>query len=126
MDFGINKKNNKLKGKRGEELAVKHLQEKGLKILETNWHYSRFGEIDIIALDKDILCFIEVKSRTSTLFGHPLESINHKKINQIRSIAQAYINETPDMKVKGYRFDAVSVILSKEPEITYYKNVYQA
>lgn len=117
--------NNKVKGKIGEELAVKYIKNKGLKVLDTNWHYSRFGEIDIIALDKNTLSFIEVKTRTSLTFGHPIEAINHKKIHQIRSIAQAYISEKTNLKVKGYRFDAVSVILSKDPEITYYKDVYQ-
>jgi putative endonuclease len=116
---------NKAKGKIGEELAVEFLKKNNVKILEVNWHYSRFGEIDIIALDKNILSFVEVKTRTTENFGHPLEAINKKKMLQIHSIAQAYIHEKPDIKVKGYRFDAVSVILSKEPKITHHKDIYQ-
>jgi len=115
---------NKAKGKLGEELAVEYLKKSGLKILETNWHYSRFGEIDIIAIDKNILTFVEVKTRTTEHFGHPLEAINEKKMNQIRSIAQAYIYEKADLKVQGYRFDAISVILSNQAKITYHKNIY--
>ncbi|MFA6989688.1 MAG: YraN family protein [Candidatus Gastranaerophilaceae bacterium] len=118
--------NNKSKGRVGEELAVEFLKKKGIKIIETNWRYSRFGEIDIIVLDNNILAFVEVKTRTTENFGHPLEAINMKKILQIRSTAQAYIHENPELKVKGYRFDAVSVILSKEPKITYHKDIYQA
>lgn len=117
--------NNKTKGKLGEELAAEFLKNKGFKIIETNWRYSRYGEIDIIASEKDTLAFIEVKSRTSMAFGHPLEAINKNKINQIHSIACAYLSEKKDIKYKNYRFDAVAVILSKEPEITYYKDVYQ-
>ena len=117
--------NNKEKGKIGEDLAAEFLKKSGIKILKRNWHYSRFGEIDIIALDKNILTFIEVKTRTTENFGHPIEAINERKIGQIRSTAQAYINENPDLKPQGYRFDAISVILSKEPKITYHKNIYQ-
>jgi len=118
------KNNNVSKGKIGEELAVRYLTERGLKILATNWRYSRYGELDIIAEDKDTLAFIEVKTRTSVAFGHPMEAINYNKINQIKTLASIYLNENPNLRYKNYRFDAVSVILKKEPEIEYYKNVY--
>ncbi len=117
--------NNKTKGKQGELLAVEYLKNKGIKIIETNWHYSRFGEIDIIAEDKKNLVFIEVKTRSSLNFGHPLEAINNRKMAQINSVAMAYINQNSDKKYKGYRFDAIAVILSKNPEITHYKDIYQ-
>lgn len=115
---------NKTTGKKGEELAKEHLKNQGLKIIETNWRYSRYGEIDIIALDKDILAFIEVKARSSVAFGHPLEAINKTKIEKIRKIASVYIAENQQIKCKGYRFDAVSIILGKNPEITHLKNAY--
>lgn len=121
----MTKSSNKIKGKKGEELAVLYLKERGLQILETNWHYSRFGEIDIIAQDKGVLVFVEVKTRSSLAFGHPFEAINYSKMNKIKEIAGAYIAQKQDKKYSGYRFDAVSVILAKEPKIEYLKNVYQ-
>ena len=67
--------NNITIGKKGEELAVDYLIKKGYKILETNKHFSRFCEIDIIALDKDTLVFCEVKTRKTTICGRPLTSL---------------------------------------------------
>ena len=51
------------KGKTGEILAVEFLAKRGFKVIETNWRYSRCGEIDIIAFDNKTLAFIEVKTR---------------------------------------------------------------
>ena len=53
------------KGKYGEELAAEFLIKSGYKIIDKNYKFSRYGEIDIIALEKDTLCFIEVKTRTN-------------------------------------------------------------
>ena len=64
---------NKIKGKYGEEIAVNYLIKNGCKIVEKNYRFSRYGEIDIIALDGSILCFIEVKTRTSDRFGRSEE-----------------------------------------------------
>ena len=86
--------NNKEKGALGENLAAQYLEKLGYKILERNWHFSRTGEIDIIALDRDALVFVEVKSRKSTAFGHPFEAIDEKKYNQVHSIARAYMAQT--------------------------------
>ena len=74
---------NKTKGKLGEQAAAKYLQRLGYKILERNYRYSRFAEIDIVAKDKDTIVFAEVKTRTGTTFGHPFEAINHTKIENV-------------------------------------------
>ena len=66
-------------GKKGEELAVEYLKKKGYKILETNKHFSRYCEIDIIALDKNTLVFCEVKTRKTNVCGSPLEAITKSK-----------------------------------------------
>lgn len=121
----MSKTNNKVKGKLGEELAVEYLTKLGLEIIETNWRYSRIGEIDIIAKDKNTLAFIEVKTRSSQVFGHPLEAINNKKMQQIQSVAQIYLHENKKHKAKKYRFDAVAVFLEQPPRIEYFKDVYQ-
>ncbi|MDY6862483.1 MAG: YraN family protein, partial [Thermodesulfobacteriota bacterium] len=64
-------KNNKTIGHKGEDLAIKYLKKNGFKILERNYR-NIFGEIDIIALDKNrVITFIEVKTRTSKAFGLP-------------------------------------------------------
>ena len=115
--------NNKIKGNFGENLAAKYLENLGYKIIERNWRYSRYGEIDIIALYKDSLVFVEVKSRKSTAFGHPFEAIDEKKYKQVHAIAQAYMAQC-DFKYKNCRIDGISVILSAPPQIEHLKNIF--
>lgn len=115
-------KNNRKKGNRGEELAANYLQDKGFSIIEKNYYASRYGEIDIIAQDKKELVFIEVKTRTTNNFGHPLESISQTKLNKMRAAATFYIQEN-NPKAKGYRLDAVAITLKPELSIEHIKNI---
>lgn len=115
--------NNKDKGNLGESLATQYLIDLGYKIIERNWRYSRLGEIDIIALDKNTLVFVEVKARKSLAFGHPFEAINPQKVEQVQSIARAYMAQAKE-KYKNCRLDGISVILSNPPKIEHLKNIY--
>lgn len=117
------KKANKITGNIGENIAAEFLQKQGYEILERNWHYSRLGEIDIIAKDKNTLVFVEVKTRKTVSFGHPLEAITEKKFQQVKSIAQAYMSQQ-ETKYGNCRIDAISIILSNPPEIEHLKNIF--
>ena len=108
-------------GKKGEELAKEFLIKKGYKILETNIHFSKFCEIDIIALDKDTLVFCEVKTRKTTVCGNPLEAITKTKYQNIKNGIFFYKQENPDCK--KYRIDAVAIVLEPKLEIKHLKNV---
>lgn len=77
-------------GKKGEEIAEKFLLKKGYIILERNF-FCKFGEIDIIARKNDVMCFIEVKTRTNQCYGRPVEAITPKKIKHIIQSTQFYI-----------------------------------
>lgn len=115
-------KNNRKKGNKGEEIAVKFLRDKGFSIVEKNYYASRYGEIDIIALDKNELVFVEVKTRTTNNFGHPLESISQAKLQKMRLAATHYIQEN-NPKVKGYRLDAIAITLKPDLDIQHIKNI---
>ena len=115
--------NNKDKGNLGETLAAQYLENIGYIILERNWRYSNAGEIDIIALDKNTLVFVEVKARRGLGFGHPFEAIDTKKFQQIQNIARAYMAQET-CKYKTCRIDAISVILSNPPKIDHLKNIF--
>lgn len=112
-------------GRRGEELARRFLKKKGYKILETNYR-GRLGEIDLIAQDGDCLVFVEVKTRSSMAFGHPLESINPRKQHQLTKAAGEYLSGCGG-EVRFCRFDAVSVLLSgeDEPRFELIKNAFE-
>jgi len=77
----------KLIGEFGESLARDYLISKGYRILNMNYR-NRFGEIDIVCMNKDLLIFCEIKSRYSNSFGFPIESV----INKIKLLnSQNYI-----------------------------------
>ena len=93
--------------------------------MDRNYHFSRYGEIDIIALDKNTLCFIEVKTRSSNAFGAPLEAITRTKLDKIRKSALSYLQNSK-IFYKNYRIDAISVFLQNtesKPQIIHIKNI---
>lgn len=112
---------NKKTGQIGEDLAEKFLAEKGYIILERNKHFSRASEIDIIALDKDTLVFVEVKTRKSDVCGIPFEAVTKSKYDKIKIGLFSYLKENP--KYKKYRIDAVSVLLKPEIKIEHLENI---
>ena len=77
-------------GKLGEDIATHYLKQKGYKILDRNFE-SRQGELDIVALDKKEIVFIEVKTRTSNKFGTPSESINKIKQKHMLQTIKYYL-----------------------------------
>jgi putative endonuclease len=101
-------------GKRGEEIALRFLKKKGYRIIEKNY-VCNTGEMDIIAKEKDILVFIEVKTRTSREFGPPQLAVNFSKQRQLSMVALNYLNEKRLKDVKA-RFDVVAILLEGEEE----------
>ncbi|GJM36075.1 MAG: UPF0102 protein [Saprospiraceae bacterium] len=110
-------------GHKGEALARKFLENKGYRVLETNWRYRR-AEIDIIAKDGEILVFVEVKTRSSTAFGRPEEFVSTKKEQFMIDSASAY------MEAIGHnweiRFDIIAVLLpaNAAPEVEHFKDAF--
>lgn len=100
-------------GNLGEKLALKYLINKNYLILAKNY-YIKGGEMDIIAQDKNNqeIVFIEVKTRTSTDFGWPEESINEKKRLRLDKAAQKYLRENNYLFDQNYRFDSVAIELN--------------
>lgn len=94
-------------GQLGEELAVDLLKAKGYIILERNFR-CKLGEIDIIARDKDTLVFLEVRSKSSSGFGVPQESVNYKKQRTIRRVAEYYLIKNK-LQNDFCRFDVIAV-----------------
>jgi putative endonuclease len=92
----------------GEQLAAEYLEKKGFVILDRNYRSGRFGEVDIVALEKDFLCFIEVKTRTSSNFGSPAEAVGHTKREKLKSLAWMYLKHK-QLGERNMRFDIVEV-----------------
>ena len=118
----FNKNHNKTIGKKGEDTACEYLKKQGYKILERNFRYSRLSEIDIIAKEKDTIVFVEVKTRTSTTYGHPFEAISHNKLNNIFQAALKYLQTTTETH-KNHRIDIISVLGKDNVQIEHLKNI---
>lgn len=97
-------------GRFGEDLAARRLAAAGLQVLERNWRCSD-GELDIVALDGDTLCFIEVKTRSTTAFGAPVEAMTPAKVARIHRLALRWQDEHREsVGWRAWRFDVVSVV----------------
>ncbi len=97
-------------GQRGEDLAAEHLQRLGFQILARN-HRTRFGELDLVAYDGDVLVFVEVKTRRSDA-RDPWENLHDRKRSQVRRMAIAWLTEGNNRPYSAQlRFDGIAVLL---------------
>jgi putative endonuclease len=103
--------NNREKGNCGEQLAIKHIEKLGYTIVDTNYT-SRFGEIDIIATDKNTTVFIEVKYRKNLKKGRPIEAVDYYKQKKIIRVAMSYAQKKK-LYESPMRFDIIEVIGDK-------------
>lgn len=113
---------NRATGRVGESFAEAALKNKGYTILEQNFG-SKFGEIDIIAKDKDVLVFVEVKTKIGEEFGLPEEMVGPGKLQKIRHMATVYMKG----KEIPCRIDVVAIVLDDKNTVirlTHYENVY--
>ena len=95
-------------GQRGEEVAYFHLRKLGYIVVDRNFRSPRCqGEIDLIAWEQEILCFIEVKTRTSRHVKTPEAAVDRHKRREIAAVARDYLRQAPPLC--QWRFDIVSV-----------------
>ncbi len=99
-------------GRRGEDLAVEYLQKDGYQIIERNFK-NKLGEIDVIAKDKDTLCFVEVKTRRTANFGSPFEAVTQRKQHKLIRVAQSYL-QYKKLHNPKMRFDCIAVFVEEE------------
>ncbi|MGL5818372.1 MAG: YraN family protein [Phycicoccus sp.] len=95
-------------GRYGEQLAGRYLQDIGLHVLDRNWRCEH-GEIDIVAVDAACLVVCEVKARSSTCFGSPVEAVTIAKALRLRRLAAAWL-ATHDVHRDQVRIDIVGVL----------------
>ena len=113
-------------GKRGEDLAAAHLRRRGYRLVGRRERILR-GDIDIVALDGRTVVFVEVRSRSDTLHGHPAETVGATKQRRIAELASAYIrrHRLQDCQV---RIDVVTVTFSAdgEPVVEHFENAFES
>lgn len=100
--------NRRLQGGRWEKLAESFLNKRGLKTLARNYH-SRFGEIDLIMMDRQTLVFTEVRYRSRNTHGSGAESVTFTKQKRITRAAQRFLQQHLHHASLTCRFDVVSI-----------------
>ncbi|MEJ2860565.1 YraN family protein [Actinomycetospora flava] len=115
-------------GRRGEELAAEHLAARGLTVLDRNWR-CRDGELDLLAVDGDVLVVAEVKTRSGTGFGLPAEAVTWSKAARIRRLAQRWLAERHAAGGAGFdevRFDVLAVLVTPgaAPQVEHYEGAF--
>ena len=112
-------------GRRGEEAAYFYLRKLGYIIVSRNFRSPhRRGEIDLIGWDKDVLCFIEVKTRTTRDVKPAEAAVDHDKQRELAAVAREYLRHLPEPC--HWRLDIVSVYnpaASMQPEFELFQNV---
>ena len=117
----------KLLGAWGEALAAEYLRKKRYKILASGYR-SRFGEIDLIAVNKKTLVFVEVKLRKSASYANARDYVDKKKQDRLRTTASLYLSENPtDLPA---RFDIIEIYAPEgtatvRPEINHMEDAFQ-
>ena len=121
MNSMFTKHYNKIKGNLGEKLALNYVKKTlKYKLIQTNFK-NNIGEIDIIAKDKNILVFIEVKYRSSDLYGLPREAVTKQKQNKIKLVATSYLKKENLLDNIEVRFDVIDIL---NDEVTYIKDAF--
>lgn len=104
-------------GRSGEQLAVEHLIAIGCTIIDRNWRCPH-GELDIVATDGPTTVFVEVKTRSSLAYGHPLDAITPRKLARLRRLAGAWCDAHPlepgARRPRRVRIDAIGVVARRD------------
>ncbi len=110
-------------GQEGEDAALAFLEKAGYRIIDTNYR-TTFGEVDIIAKDRGTTVFIEVKARSSSVFGYPFEAVTRKKQEKLKKLALFYMKQ--QRKELPLRFDILSICVSgSEKHIEHIRDAFE-
>jgi putative endonuclease len=112
-------------GKQGEEIALRFLKKEKFTILAQNYR-CKFGEVDIIARDKNnVISFIEVKTRTSQMYGTPQEAVNKRKQAQICKVAMEFVQRYK-LENCQFRFDVIAIsLLPQDCMVDFIANAFE-
>ena len=114
------------RGREAEDLAAAFLEARGLAILARN-HATRQGEVDLVAREGDVLCFVEVRSRTSEAQGGPEETVSASKARRVVAAATDWAARNGGLD-RDIRFDVVAVTLldGAPPRLEHFRGAFDA
>lgn len=119
-------------GKYGEDIAVNYLKKNGYKILDRNyvkiWEGKQRGEIDIVAKNKGIISFIEVKTQGSESAFLPEDKVDYKKRKKLIKMGQIWLSEKKIPLDSNWQIDVISILIDRETKkakIRHFKNAVE-
>ena len=121
--FSLKSLSKKEIGDLGEEFAARRLKRLGYRIIDRNFSVPRVGEIDIIAMDGEYLCFVEVRLRSRTDYGTPAETVTAEKRRRLVRTAEIYAVKK-GLTHALMRFDVVEVYGTEKPRIEVIKDAF--
>jgi len=111
-------------GQEGERVAEQYLKKKGYKLVERNYRCV-VGEVDLIVLDRRVIVFVEVKTRSGHQFGSPLEAVASRKQRKMMQAAQFFLSQKK-LHQRDARFDVVGISWpGREPIIEHVENAFE-
>ena len=112
-----------LLGREGERIAERFLKKKGYKLVQRNYRCAG-GELDLILLDRRVIVFVEVKTRTGTEYGTPLDAVEFRKQQKMIHAAQSFLN-AKKLGQREARFDVVGISWpGGEPAVEHIENAF--
>ncbi len=100
----------------GERIAAAHLEAKGYRIIDRNFD-AREGELDLVAIDRDEVVFVEVRTRKGGVSGQAERSVDRKKSQKVIRAARRYVHDHPDLDDRPLRIDVVAVELTSDGKL---------
>ncbi len=113
----------KILGRSGEDRAARHLANLGYRVLERNYS-TKQGEIDLIALDRETIVFVEVKTRTSDAYGAPELAVDQRKQERMVKAALGYLKQKRLYHL-SCRFDVVAISGGKEAKVEIIRDAFE-
>ena len=111
-------------GRRAESLAFEYLRDRGLAPVARNFR-SRGGEIDLIMLDGDCLAFVEVRSRRSSRFASPANTVDARKQRKLVGTASMFIARHDRFAHYTMRFDVISIEGTPRPSVRWIRDAFR-
>ena len=111
-------------GQEGERIAERYLTKKGYRVVERNYRCP-VGEVDLIALDRRVIVFVEVKTRHDRSFGGPLESVDPRKQRKMIKAALFFLSKHK-LHQRDARFDVVGISFAgRSPMVEHIENAFE-
>ena len=113
-----------LLGREGEKIAERYLKKKGYKLVERNYRCLS-GEVDLIVLDRRVIVFVEVKTRSDDRFGTPFEAVEARKQRKMIRAAQFFLH-AKGLQQREARFDVVGISWpGRQPVVEHIENAFE-